>query len=81
MWPNVEDGPEDPTDELEVKHKEALDALQDMCRRDCNWQNGYYDPMGSTTLREALDVLVQAGRLEWVGETRHKFELAKDKEA
>ena len=59
----------------------ALDALQELCRRDCRWSNGYYDSLGSETLRDALDVLVTAGRLEWVGEKRNQFAMAKDKEA
>ena len=59
----------------------AMDALQEMCRRDCRWSNGYYDSLGSETLRDALDVLVKAGRLEWVGEKRNQFAMAKDKEA
>lgn len=60
----------------------ALDALQEMCRSHCAWRCGHYDPMGSQTAYDALEVLVQAGRLEWLGdESLGRRRCAKDKEA
>lgn len=60
----------------------VMDALVETCRHSCGWHDGYYDTMGSRTLRDAIGVLVGAGRLEWVtDETRGQFRVAKDKEA
>lgn len=86
----MEDDNSDVTiDELQMLMKDlghdyhaALDALQEMCRRDCDFRNGFYDPMGSGKCHDALEVLVKAGRLEWVGEPGlNEYRMAKDKEA
>ena len=53
----------------------VMDALQRVLRRDCAWQNGYYDMWESKTLREAIGVLVGAGRVRWLDAG---FRVAKD---
>ena len=60
----------------------VLDALQEMCRRDCAWTHGYYDAMDSKTLREAIGVLVGAWRVRWLdAECRMAKDVEKGEEA
>lgn len=89
----MEDDNSDVTiDELQMLMKDlghdyhaALDALVAMCRRDCGYDRGdagIYDPGGWVTLYNALELLVKAGRLEWIGdESLGRRRCAKDKEA